>query len=104
MDAVKLTSELFDSLVKGTCVRVSLTSGMFSGKDIELVAGRRSHSKKHNTDTIPLDPPDGTKVHSAVRFRLYKRNASGSVSLALGDTAAFVTAFEFLSDDPPRLK
>lgn len=93
MNAVEITSEVFESLLPGQTVRVGFTSCMASGNDLTLKVGRRSYSKKFNVHTLVLDPADGSKAHAMSKIKLYLRG-TGRVSMALGDMATQVTSFE----------
>lgn len=95
-----LTPALFDSLTTGSRVRVTFSS-VYSGGTIELVVGRRSHSKKFKVDSVTLNYTDGRKVEPRMnRICLMKRaNYSGEifVSMALGDMGVSVKSFEVVT-------
>lgn len=94
MNAFEITPAVFASLKPGQIVRVCFDSCMGAGGTLELKVGRRSHSKKFNVDTVALDPKVG-KPSQFARFKLYSRS-NGRVSLAHGDMATNVTAFEVI--------
>lgn len=92
----EITSTVFDSLRAGQRVRVSFAGCMSAGANLTLKVGRRSRSKKWNTDSITLEPANGAKVSPMAKLRLLHRCANGSVTLAQGDMATTVTAFEII--------
>jgi hypothetical protein len=70
---------IFDSLRPGQTIEVALTSvmGMGSATDgtfREWKVGRKSRSKKYNSEAITLMPMDGSKPNKFNAFRLWKRS------------------------------
>ena len=92
----EISTELFASLRAGQTVRV-VFSGCMSCGDVTLTVGRRSMSKKYNTESLTLLPVDGRKVSPMAAFKLYHRVANGNVSLAQGDMATMVESFTVVS-------
>lgn len=91
---VEITTETFTNLTAGKRVRVAFSGCMANGEGVELKVGRRSHSKKYNVITLALDPVQG-KASPMAKIKLYAR--AGRISMALGNMAVEVTAFEILN-------
>lgn len=71
--------EVFDSLRPGQVIEVALKSvmgrgTMTDGNFHEWRVGRKSRSKKYNSETITLMPMDGSKPSKFNAFRLWKRS------------------------------
>ena len=89
---------LFDKLKPKQRIAVAMTSVMGSGqatdgKPHDWLVGRRSKSKKYNTETIVLMPVDGSwKPNKYNAYKLYKRTRHGevTVSAAHGDMGLFL--------------
>lgn len=96
-----LTSDLFNSLAKGTRVRVSFAGGMSRVRAVELVVARKSRSKKWGTESWALAQVDENgKARKAIpaiaKIKLVRRDRTGRVSLTLGDMSCEVSAFEII--------
>ncbi len=84
---------IFDSLRPGQSVHIAMKSVMgrsdlTNGEYHEWKVGRRSTSKVHSVDTIPLIPLDGEKPNKFNQYALRKRG--DKVSGAHGDMAVML--------------
>jgi len=88
-----ITDEMFHALKPGQRVWMGVSSSWADSKgDIPFEVGRKSFSKKYNTNSLTLYPiKDGEPVKTGAKWTLYNR--SGEVSLAHGDMGAVIKSF-----------